>query len=134
MISKINHQVNAPIYSYVAALFLYYILKWLDILEGIEWSQQLFNFLVFIAPFLSMFISIYLYSRLMTKRKDIVVFLLGAAPGFIPGAIFGYGLWGMGHGDTIIGFLFNVLIIGLPTAIFFGLLSSLFNFILNKLS
>lgn len=133
MIKRIKHQVIIPLYLYVAALFVYYLLKWLKVSDGIEWDHQIFNFLVFVAPFLVILVSIYLYRKLLSKRKEGVIFLLGAMPGFIPGALFGYGLWGMGHGDTVFGFLIHVLIIGLPTALIFGVLGSIYDYLLDKL-
>ena len=126
------HKINTPLYLYLFALVVCFFLQWLGLFEITEWNTYILGFLVFIAPFLSLFISIYLYRKFSVQRREIKVFLLGAIPGFFPGAVFGYGIWILGHGDTLIGFLSNIMVIGLPTAIVFGLIGSFYDYILCK--
>ena len=126
---KTFHSINAPLYLYLAMLTLYLSLRGIGDFVDTEWNEYAFNFLFFIAPFLTLFAHITLYRILAKKTKDIFVFIFAAIPGFFPGAIFGYGLWDMGHGDTMAGFLFEVFYFGLPTAFAFGLLGLIYNYI-----
>ena len=131
--SKNSHRITIPIYLYLTSLTLYFSLRSLDDFVASKWNDYLFGFLIYIAPFVVLLVGIYLYRRLTTKREEIKVLLLGAIPGFFPGAIFGYGIWSMGHGDTVSGFLLNVLVCGIPSALVFGVFGSLFDFILVRL-
>lgn len=132
MIKRIKQKTYIPFCIYLALLFIYYLLRWLDILNKDKWLNYAFDFLVLVAPFLVMLSSIVIYRKSTKMSKWNTVFLLGALPGFLPGAIFGFGLWGLGHGDTIFGFLSSVLITGLPTAFAFGILGLVTDYIYKK--
>jgi len=130
---RATNLIALPSCIYVFLIALFFSFQKADAFATSTWSDHTFDFLVYVAPLLSLMISISWYKKLEKNPKESVVFLLGAVPGFFPGAIFGYGLWGMGHGDTIVGFLLHIAMIGLPVAIVFGTLGSLYDFTLRKL-
>ncbi len=132
MTNKINFMKNSPLIHtplciYIIMLVLYVALRGMNGFADIKWNEYLFIFLFFIAPFLSLFFHITLYRILAKEKKDFFPFIFAAIPGFAPGAMFGYGLLGMSHNDTIIGFLYYIFFFGLSTAFFFGLLGLIYN-------
>ena len=127
---RIN-KIIAPIYLYIALLAGYFIIVPYVSSDNLG-NVMLYSVALGLPIVFWFWINMKLRKIIGHERRNMDVILVSSIPGFFPGAIFGFGVWGMAHGDTVISFIAYTLACGIPTAFIFGVMGLLLQSILNR--
>jgi len=131
MPKKSFYKIFIPSYCHAGILLIYFIYLGFGGQYLEKWGNYELLFPLLTLPILTLIIQLYLYRKFRKEKNSNIAFIAGAIPFFLTGTIVGYGFWGMAHGDTVIGFLWDTTYAGIMAATLGGTLSVILDFIVT---